>query len=447
MRCPMHAEINVRLDLRIATDKTIPLAALAEFICEQDIEATIVEETIHSLDEHLTREYCGEKHARGNGSNRYRRAARKPRTAVTTAGEHEFSLQYVKDTDAGSGEQSHFRPIEDVIDFDGKRIYQPDISFRGVDRAVNLSYRDAADDRETGFSLPSRSTIHRHLKETGAKLREYLPDQLEGTKSETIQADGTKCHSQESNTAFHDIHVTLGNQDDTATRPVLDVSVDTSWKETATTLEEIEAVSDDAPVVSDAEQELVDAFTEQQRDHQLDLVHVGRTLGYKLWKDDAFDLDERKAIVAEVQEELFHLKNSVECHRPDQDWDAIRRRIDLTKSRLEKTIAQIDQSGSNRAAAYLRNWESSILTFATAAVDGEVVPWTSNPVERSMGEIAKRCKNQWMSWTASGLEAILNLRLIRCLNPDTYESFVEELLHRSTKTNLNCDVSVAGTRG
>jgi len=48
------------------------------------------------------------------------------------------------------------------------------------------------------------------------------------------------------------------------------------------------------------------------------------------------------------------------------------------------------------------------VTFAEHAVEGFEVPWTSNPVERLMGEVSKRCKNQWMRWTAEGLEAILN---------------------------------------
>jgi len=97
---------------------------------------------------------------------------------------------------------------------------------------------------------------------------------------------------------------------------LLDVNVNESWDETAEALEETEAITDDATVVSDAEKALVDAFESGDRSHQLDLVHVGRTLGYKLWKDDAFPLPERKAIVSGVTDDLFHLKNSVALHAP-----------------------------------------------------------------------------------------------------------------------------------
>jgi hypothetical protein len=64
-----------------------------------------------------------------------------------------------------------------------------------------------------------------------------------------------------------------------------------------------------------------------------------------------------------------------------------------------------------------------------------------------MGEIAKRCKNQWMRWTEVGLEALGQLRLVRYANPEYYQEFMDELLDRSTKTAMTCEVTVDGTRG
>ena len=87
------------------------------------------------------------------------------------------------------------------------------------------------------------------------------------------------------------------------------------------------------------------------------------------------------------------------------------------------------------------------MTFAEQAVEGFEVPWTSNPVERLMGEVSKRCKNQWMRWTTEGLEAILQLRLVKYADPEHYQSFLDELLQRSTKTAMSCDLSIESTRG
>jgi len=63
-----------------------------------------------------------------------------------------------------------------------------------------------------------------------------------------------------------------------------------------------------------------------------------------------------------------------------------------------------------------------------------------------MGEVSKRCKNQWMRWTAEGLEAILQLRLVKYADPEYYQAFLDELLQRSTKTAINCDLSIESTR-
>ena len=73
-------------------------------------------------------------------------------------------------------------------------------------------------------------------------------------------------------------------------------------------------------------------------------------------------------------DEVFHLKNSVVKHRPEEEFAAIRSRIARTTERLEKTAWQLKQFGSEKAARYLRRWLPSIMTFAEHAVEGSEVP-------------------------------------------------------------------------
>ena len=139
--------------------------------------------------------------------------------------------------------------------------------------------------------MPSRTTINRRVREYGSKLGDFVRDRLPGTNADTVVPDGTKCHSQDDHCTYHDVNVTLGQlTEDNAETTLLDVNVNEPWDDTAEDLEENEAITDDATVVSDAEESLVDAFETSYRSHQLDLVHVGRTLGYKLWKDGTFSL-------------------------------------------------------------------------------------------------------------------------------------------------------------
>jgi len=217
--------------------------------------------------------------------------------------------------------------------------------------------------------------------------------------ADAVIPDGTKCHSQDDDRSSHSVQATLGEDTAEESRSLLDLSVNADWDETAAELDDIGAVTDDATVVSDADNGIVTAFTDENRDHQLDLVHVGRTLGYTLWDDGVFSLDRRKEIVSEVIDEVFHLKNSVAKHRPAEEFAAIRSRIARTKTIRENSVA----TGAVRVSKGCR------VSSAVAAVDCDVrrarcrgfeVPWTSNPVRRLMGEVSKRCKNQWMRWTA-----------------------------------------------
>ena len=68
-------------------------------------------------------------------------------------------------------------------------------------------------------------------------------------------------------------------------------------------------------------------------------------------------------------------------------------------------------------------------------------------VERLMREVSKRCKNQWMRWTAEGLEALLQLWLVKYADPSHYQLFLDELPQRSIKTAMSCDLSTESTRG
>ena len=444
----MHATIDVRLTVSIDDDKTIPLATLAEFITDQNIESVLLEGIVESLDAASVEALCGEKHAHGNGQQRFQRRGTDPRTAVTTAGDHEFSLHYVEDTAADHDESSYFRPVEDVLSFDGQNRYQQDIAATSVDLATSLSYRDTADHGDGIFErMPSPTTINRRVREYGGKLKQFLPDCVADTEADAVIPDGTKCYSQDDDRSYHSIQATLGEDTADKSRSLLDLSVNGDWNKTVAELDDMDAVTDDATVVSDGDRGIVTAFTDESHDHQLDLVHVGRTLDYYLWDDGVFPLDQRNEIVSEVIGEVFHLKNSVAKHRPNEEFAAIRERIAQTTDRIEKTAWQLDQYGSEKAAGYLYGWLPSIVTFAEAAIEGFEVPWTSNPVERLMGEVSKRCKNQWMRWTSEGLEAILQLRLVKYADPEYYQSFLDELLQRSTKTAMSCDLSIESTRG
>jgi len=61
-------------------------------------------------------------------------------------------------------------------------------------------------------------------------------------------------------------------------------------------------------------------------------------------------------------------------------------------------------------------------------MEGMRIPYSSNLIERLMGEVSKRSKNRWMHWSEKGLRSMLTLVLVRYTEPVRYEKFMEMLL-------------------
>lgn len=438
----MHANVDVHLEITIQEPKTLTLGTVGQVVTGLNLEERIVEELVESADAQLTESYCGEKYEHGNGEQRYQRAGTTTRTATTSAGKHEFTLHQVKDT----AEESYFRPVEDAIGFDGKNHYQEDVSMDSVELATKMSYRDAATEGELFTPMPSPSTINRRVIEYGEELQQFNREYSEDRQAACPQADGTKSHSQEDGQAYNSVKVAIANDGD---GELLDVRVDDSWSETAEDLEAVEAVADDATIVSDAEQELANAFLTEDRTQQLDLVHLVRTTAYKLWEDGNLSLEHRERAVESLEQVIYPLAYAVEWFReadePADSW--LQARIDKTVETLQQVATNLHSINCPTAAEYIRECSNRAVTFARLALEDVHVPWTSNRVERLMGEIAKRCKHKWMRWTARGQEAILRLLLTRYTSEEQYERFRAEVTHRSDQSYISTEVKVERTRG
>ena len=84
----------------------------------------MTEAVIERVDEELVEKYCGGKYARGNSKNRYQRAGSVERHPVTSVGRLNLKLHRVRDKE----KEKIFLPVEDRVEFDGKKVYQEDIS-------------------------------------------------------------------------------------------------------------------------------------------------------------------------------------------------------------------------------------------------------------------------------------------------------------------------------
>jgi transposase-like protein len=87
---------------------------------------------------------------------------------------------------------------------------------------------------------------------------------------------------------------------------------------------------------------------------------------------------------------------------------------------------QLDEDGYRRAGESLKKNSRFVVTFAELALLGIKIPYTTNRIERLMGEVSKRCKHKWMHWSTVGLKDILTI-VLRYTNKSVYEDFKKHI--------------------
>ncbi len=440
----MDITISLQIKIHFEENKKVSVGNVATAVKGLGLEQKVTEAVIQKADEELTEKYCGGMYARGNGNNRYQRAGTVKRHPKTSVGKLDLKLHRVKDK--GEGGTRIFLPVEDKIEFNGKKVYQEDISMISAELATKLTYRDAVKEGKQFIKdFPSACTINRRVFEYGERIKAFNGDKIKNARVEVAFADGTKTHSQEKGKSKNEVNVVLGVSN--GEKVLLDARVNKSWEETASKLDEAAALDEKAVVIGDAEREMRNALVKGERSFQLDLVHVFHDTGFKLWQDGEMTLDDRKEVIRRLKSALYSLKNSVEKHGKDGDLDALKRRINYTVDELKKLAEELRELGCFKAASFIQSYSNTIVTFAVLAVKGREVPWNSNLIERLMGEIAKRTKHKWMRWTTKGLETILDLILMRYVSEDSYEVFKSRMMKSDNLRFIKGEVEIISAGG
>lgn len=85
--------------------------------------------------------------------------------------------------------------------------------------------------------------------------------------------------------------------------------------------------------------------------------------------------------------------NSVKKHIRDGNTKALENRIKATTEELNCLTDKLMSLNFYGAAEFIRKNSVLMVTFARLAVQGR--KYTSNMIERLMGEVSKRCKHKW----------------------------------------------------
>jgi hypothetical protein len=100
--------------------------------------------------------------------------------------------------------------------------------------------------------------------------------------------------------------------------------------------------------------------------------------------------DDRLKVEAAVEQALFTLVNSTKKHHKDKDKTQLQKRISQTLRKLHKIAKELSKDGYLRAAEFIMKNAGFMVTFAELALEDIKIPYTTNRIERLMGEVSKR---------------------------------------------------------
>ena len=434
-------DILIPMDISLSLNGDVNIVNIVDQIRALNVENVILCRFIEIMNDVVTTDLCGEKY-KHNKNERFVRAGKGSRQITTMVGKLSFVVDKVRDTWTGE----IFKPLLTTLGIQPYKNFQEDVSWASTDIATKCTFRDTKYVMENFLKETlSPSTINRRVIETGAEIKEFLKNKNKDSscdeKYEYFYGDGTKSHSQEDRYK-NDINVVITTNDQNE-KVLLSCCVNKSWDEVSQEVEELNVLSDDAVLISDAEPGLIKSFTQKGKKHQLDFIHFTNDMLYKLWSDNKIDLSARKEIEKFGKKIIYKLKNQVKKYADDKK--TLKKKINEAVDELKKLSQYLHEIGCVKSAKFVKKHSNNLVTFAILKTQGKNIPWNSNIIERLMGEIQKRCKHKWMRWTTTGQESILNLILTRYTNTQHYEEFKNKKLKTKNKKNIQTKIKLKKT--
>lgn len=336
---------------------------------------------------------CGPRYSRGH---LYRRGSSYTKRLITDLGEVVFRVEKViRRSDGGVSS-----PILEAFDIK-RRMYSRDVRMKCVEFASKMSYGDAGTEFETatGIHVPKR-TIHSFVQELAPRL---LEANRTAAKAGLVMGDSTRVRARATKEMNH-VRVLI-----TGGGLLLGLTVNGEWPEAEAGI-----------LISDDEPGLIGAVRAER--WQLCILHAVKYLLFTLWRD-GMSKEEREEAAIAIKQPLFTLVNSTKRHLEDGDRDRLQARISWALGELHATAGRLRGRGYSKAGDFIEKHARFMVTFAELALEGVSIPYTTNRIERLMGEVSKRCKHRWMHWSTSGLKNILTLVLVRYTDEALYTAF------------------------
>lgn len=403
---------------------------LVKALKNKNLNIKVLKHIIEQLQEAKITELCGVRYGRHNQPFKYKRAGSRKRTLVTEIGKLHFKLKKVKH----KKKKETITPFLECLGLNPKERYAKDIKFSCADLVTYLSYGDTKKKIKSLLGIGiSKQTIHSFVQEISPVAQEENKKHVKKNKAKHVYGDSTKTHSVYDDK--NDLNVVLGYDPETKQKTLLDVKANKSWKKIGNKLHRESIISRKAIIIADCEKEIKNALVRFNMLFQKCNIHAIKFVN-TLMRKEGLSKEFRDEQLKELKAILYALKNSVIKHLKDRNMRRLRKRISKTKTRLHMFAIDL-KSKCESVYKFVKRSMNELMTYALLALSGFAIPYTTNMIERLMGEIAKRVKHKWMHWSTNGLENLVNLLLIRYCDSKLYNKIWQNYAYPNANIKIN----------
>lgn len=372
--------------------------------------------------------------------NKHQVNNKQDRRIKTSIGEVTLSLTRV----LCGGCKRTFVPFSQLLDLDRYSRKSREFEKVSLETITNQSFRRASKNLNDtmGFST-AHTTLHRWFANTDATNINVTK------KVDFLVADGTgfKRDKNEAGSNRGEVRIVIGYNESGEVIP-FGAWTRASWKDVGRFLksknhssEKIKFKPIARTLVTDGEEELVNALKKLANSHQRCLFHMTHELTPLLRYKDIVGKEEAFKISDQLNELLY-------IDLPEADADPLKSLEDRLKIEIklkEMTIAidsfitELKMLGYKKAKTFVENAKAQLFTYINNWIKtGISNPKVTSLVERIMREIKRRIKKIGFKWSEKGAEKMTRLVLLQL---SSTKHFWES--HWATKMGMNANIKLS----
>lgn len=372
-------------------------------------------------------------------SEKYHLHSKSERTLKTTIGEVRLALSRLQCLGCGKT----YCPLNKLMDLDPYSRKSRELEKLSLETVTNQSFRRSAEHLEDtlGFST-AHTTLHRWFQDTDATNINLKK------KVDFLAADGTgfKREKDESGSNRGEVRVIIGYNKSGEVVP-FGAWTRASWKDIGKLLKSKNHASEKikfkpiaGTLVTDGEEELINALKKLANTHQRCLFHMTHELVPLLRYQDIVGKDEAIKLSDELNDLLYVdlPETDVDPLKSLEDKLNIEKKLKDMKKSIDEFIAELKMRGYKKARVFIENAKAQLFTY----IDNWLKTGIANPkvtslVERTMREIKRRIKKIGFMWSEKGAEKMTRLVLLQLSTTKHYWE-----THWQQKTGINADIKL-----